>query len=154
MGGAEKVAPLMLPSSPSLRSMDRPFLLRAPLPCRLPFFDRRVVGVLTKWLRSSARESRQASACDSHVMHLQANCQTDSHATRRSIARDARMMSSSRVAMRFVVVVAMVGEHRPDTAPRGGEAPAWPPRGWSIHTARRVFSLGRRSAAPRAARWA
>lgn len=36
MGGAEKVAPLMLPSSPSLRSMDRSFLLRAPLPCRLP----------------------------------------------------------------------------------------------------------------------
>ena len=36
VGGAEKDARLMLPSSPSLRSMDRSFLLRAPLPCRLP----------------------------------------------------------------------------------------------------------------------
>jgi hypothetical protein len=38
-GGAEKDARVMLPSSPSLRSIDRSFLLRAALPGRLPLFS-------------------------------------------------------------------------------------------------------------------
>jgi hypothetical protein len=51
------------------------------------------------WLRLTARESRQASACESHKMHVQANCQTVSHKTRAAMRRrcarcgacDARM---------------------------------------------------------------
>jgi hypothetical protein len=73
-GGAEKDARAMLPSSPSLRSIDRSFLLRAASPCRLPIFSRRHVapgdGLASKngvRIASSASVRFTQDACASNL---------------------------------------------------------------------------------------